>query len=322
VETPIWVWILFNVVVIGLLALDLVVFHRKDAKESFRESTIWTVVWTLVAFAFNAGIYFFAGGEPALSFLSGYVIERSLAVDNIFVFMMIFTAFGVPGALQFRALFWGIVGAIVLRAILIATGTVLIERFEWVLYIFGAFLVVTGLRMLRSEEKEIDPGHHPVVRLVRRVVPVTERFEGSHFLARIGGKRAVTPLFVVLAVIAVSDLVFALDSIPAVFAVTQDPFLVYTSNILAVLGLQAMYSMLVGVIGQFHLLKYGLAVVLGFVGIKMLVAGIYHIPIALSLVVIVTVLLASIVASRWFPEQPSEIGQAVPEGVPVAGETR
>jgi tellurite resistance protein TerC len=302
VNAPIWIWILFNVVVIGLIVLDLGVFHRKDHEESFRESAIWTVVWTLVALAFNAGIYFYAGGEPALSFLSGYVIERALAVDNIFVFMMIFTAFGVPRVLQYRALFWGIIGAIVLRAVLIATGTVLIERFGWVLYIFGAFLVVTAIRMLRNEEKEIDPGNHSVVRLLRRFVPVTDRYDGSHFFARIGGKRAVTPMFVVLAVIAVSDLVFALDSIPAIFAITQDPFIVYTSNILAVLGLQAMYSMLAGVINQFHLLKYGLSAVLGFVGVKMLIVDVYHVPIGASLGIIVAMLAASIIASRIFPE--------------------
>jgi len=307
-EAPIWIWILFNVVVVGLIVLDLGVFHRKDHEESFRESAIWTIVWTLVALIFNAGIYFYAGGEPALSFLSGYVIERALAVDNIFVFMMIFTAFGVPSVLQYRALFWGIIGAIVLRAILIATGTVLIERFEWVLYFFGAFLVVTAIRMLRNEEKEIDPGNHSVVRLVRRVVPVTDRYEGSHFFARIGGKRAVTPMFVVLAVIAVSDLVFALDSIPAIFAITQDPFIVYTSNILAVLGLQAMYSMLAGVIGQFHLLKYGLSAVLAFVGAKMLIAGFYHIPIGASLGIIVAMLATSIIASRIFPEEATSAG--------------
>jgi tellurite resistance protein TerC len=305
VEAPIWIWILFNVVIIGLIVLDLGVFHRKDHEESFRESAIWTGIWTLVALVFNAGIYFYAGGEPALSFLSGYVIERALAVDNIFVFMMIFTAFGVPSVLQYRALFWGIIGAIVLRAVLIATGTVLIERFEWVLYFFGAFLVVTAIRMLRNEEKEIDPGSHTVVRLVRRLVPVTDRYEGSRFFARIGGKRAVTPMFVVLAVIAVSDLVFALDSIPAIFAITQDPFIVYTSNILAVLGLQAMYSMLAGVINQFHLLKYGLSAVLAFVGVKMLIAGFYHIPLAASLGTIVGMLAISIIASRIFPE-PAE----------------
>jgi tellurite resistance protein TerC len=302
VQAPIWIWILFNAVVIGLIVLDLGVFHRKDHEESFRESAIWTAVWTLVALVFNAGIYLYAGGEPALSFLSGYVIERALAVDNIFVFMMIFTAFGVPSVLQYRALFWGIIGAIVLRAVLIATGTVLIERFEWVLYFFGAFLVVTAIRMLRSEEKEIDPGNHTVVRLVRRLVPVTDRYEGSHFFARIKGKRAVTPMFVVLAVIAVSDLVFALDSIPAIFAITRDPFIVYSSNILAVLGLQAMYSMLAGVIEQVDMLKYGLSAVLGFVGVKMLIAGFYHVPIGISLGIIVSMLAISIIASRIFPE--------------------
>lgn len=301
-ETPIWIWLLFNVVVIGLIVLDLGVFHRKVHTESIRESAIWTIVWTLVALVFNAGIYFYAGGEPALSFLSGYVIERALAVDNIFVFMMIFTAFSVPQVLQYRALFWGIIGAIVLRAILIATGTVIIERFEWVLYFFGAFLVVTGLRMLRNEEKEIDPGNHPVVRLLRRIVPVTHEYRGARFLIRSKGSLVVTPLFVVLAVIAVSDLVFALDSIPAIFAITQDPFIVYTSNILAVLGLQAMYSMLGGIIEKFHLLKYGLAAVLAFVGIKMLAAGFYHVPIGLSLGIIVTMLTISIIASRIFPE--------------------
>lgn len=302
-DAPIWIWILFNAVIIGLVVLDLGVFHRKDHEESFRESAIWTIAWTLVALVFNAGIYFYAGGEPALSFLSGYVIERALAVDNIFVFMLIFTAFGVPSVLQYRALFWGIIGAIVLRAVLIATGTVLIERFEWVLYFFGAFLVVTAIRMLRNEEKEIDPGNHSVVRVVRRFVPVTDRYDGSHFFARIGSKRAVTPMFVVLAVIAVSDLVFALDSIPAIFAITQDPFIVYTSNILAVLGLQAMYSMLAGVIDQFHLLKYGLSAVLAFVGVKMLIASFYHIPIAISLGIIVSMLAVSVIASRIFPEQ-------------------
>jgi len=319
VETTIWFWIVFNVVVIGLLALDLGVFHRKTGTETVRESLIWSIVWIALALGFNLGIYLYAGGEPALAFLSGYVIERSLAVDNIFVFMLIFGAFAVPRELQHRVLFWGIIGALVLRGALIGSGSFLIERFEWVLYIFGAFLVLTALRMLRQKEQEIDPGNYAVVRLVRRLVPVTEGYRASRFFVRQMGKVWVTPLFVVLAIIGVSDLIFALDSIPAVFAVTRDPFLIYTSNIFAVLGLRAMYFLLAGVVGQFHLLKYGLAVVLGFVGIKMLVAGIYHIPIGLSLGIIVSVLLTSILLSRWFPERDPEIGSAVAEGVPVVG---
>lgn len=311
-DTTIWFWVLFNVFVVGLLVLDLGLFHRKVHAVSVREAAIWSGVWVALALLFNVGIYLYAGSGAALSFFSAYLIEKSLAVDNIFVFVLIFGALSVPPAYQHRVLFFGVVGALIMRGLIIATGSYLIDRFDWILYLFGAFLVITAIRMTRRKESAIEPGEHVLVRAVRRFLPVTTDFRESRFLLRENGRLWATPLFVVLVLIEGADLVFALDSIPAVFAVTQDPFLVYTSNIFAILGLRSLYFLLAGVIRRFHLLKFGLSVVLGFVGVKMLVADLYHIPTALSLGVIVGVLLISVLLSLHWPRHATLERQKAP----------
>ncbi len=302
-ETTILVWVLFTLFVVGLLVIDLGLFHRKPHAVSIREAAIWSAVWVALALIFNFGIYLYAGRDPALAFFSGYLIEKSLAVDNIFVFVLIFSALAVPPAYQHRVLFFGIVGALVMRGVMIAAGAFLIERFEWILYLFGAFLLMTAIRLMRRDEAVIAPGEHVLVRIVRRLLPVTSDFRGVRFFVRENGRLWATPLLMVLVLIEGADLVFALDSIPAVFAVTQDPFLVYTSNIFAVLGLRSLYFLLAGVIGRFYLLKYGLTFVLGFVGIKMLAADVYHFPVPLSLGVIITALLISVFFSMYWPRQ-------------------
>jgi tellurite resistance protein TerC len=300
--TNIWFWILFNLFVLVLLALDLGVFHRHAHAVTVREAGIWSVVWISIALLFNLGIYIFAGPEAGLQFLTGYLIEKSLSVDNIFVFVLIFSYFGVPPKYQHRVLFWGILSALVMRGALIVIGAYLIHQFHWIIYIFGAFLVFTGIRMLFKQEHEIDADANPVVRLVRRVLPVTSDYHGSSFFIREAGRLVATPLLVVLVLVEVSDLIFAVDSIPAIFAVTTDPFLVYTSNVFAILGLRSLYFLLAGVVNKFHLLQIGLAIVLIFVGIKMLIVDIYKIPIALSLGVIATILVAAVVGSLLFPK--------------------
>src|SRR5260221_6478160 len=293
----IWLWIGFNVFVLAMLALDLGVFHRKAHAVSIKEASIWSVVWITLAMAFNAGVYFFSGPEPALQFFTGYLIEKSLSVDNIFVFGLLFTYFKVPAAYQHRVLFWGVLGALILRGILIVLGTSLLDTFHWIIYLFGAFLIFTGVRMIFHKEEEVHPERNPVLKLVRRIVPVTEGYERDRFIVRRAGKVLVTPLLLVLLVIETTDLIFALDSIPAIFAVTQDPFLVYTSNIFAILGLRSLYFVFAGALSKFYYLKPGLAVVLSFVGVKMVLADIYAIPTLLSLAVIALVLAVAIAAS-------------------------
>jgi tellurite resistance protein TerC len=295
----IWLWIGFNVFVLAMLALDLGVFHRKAHSISIKEALIWSFVWIALAMTFNAGIYFFSGPEPALQFFTGYVIEKSLSVDNIFVFVLLFTSFSVPAVYQHRVLFWGVLGALIMRGTMIVLGAVLLETFHWIIYLFGAFLIFTGIRMAFQKEKEAEvrPEHNPLLKLVRRIVPVTQDYEHDRFIVRRSGKVLVTPLLLVLLVIETTDLIFALDSIPAIFAVTLNPFLVYTSNIFAILGLRSLYFVFAGVISKFYYLKLALAVVLSFVGVKMVMADIYSIPTLLSLVVIVLILAAAIVAS-------------------------
>ncbi|MFL5655359.1 MAG: TerC family protein [Ktedonobacteraceae bacterium] len=293
----IWLWIGFNLFVLAMLALDLGVFHRRAHAVSLKEASIWSVVWITLAMIFNAGLYFFAGSEPALQFFTGYLIEKSLSVDNIFVFVLLFTFFKVPAPFQHRVLFWGILGALVMRGMMIALGVVLLETFHWIVYLFGAFLIFTGIRMAFHKETELHPEHNPLLRLVRRVVPVTNDYERDRFIVRRAGQVLVTPLLLVLLVVETTDLIFALDSIPAIFAVTRDPFLVYTSNIFAILGLRSLYFVFANVMGKFYYLKLGLAVVLSYVGVKMVLADIYHIPTALSLAVIAVVLAVAVVAS-------------------------
>jgi len=292
-----WLWIGFNVFVLAMLALDLGVFHRKAHAVSIKEASIWSVVWITLAMAFNAGIYFFSGPEPALQFFTGYLIEKSLSVDNIFVFGLLFTYFNVPAAYQHRVLFWGVLGALVLRGILIVLGTSLLDAFHWIIYLFGAFLIFTGVRMAFHKEEEVHPERNPVLKLVRRIVPVTHGYERDRFMVRRAGQVLVTPLLLVLLVVETTDLIFALDSIPAIFAVTLDPFIVYTSNVFALLGLRSLYFVFANAMAKFYYLKLGLAVVLSFVGVKMVLADIYHISTTLSLAVIAVVLATAIVAS-------------------------
>ncbi len=304
----IWIWIGFNAFVLVMLAVDLGIFHRKAHEVSLREAAVWSVVWVTLALIFYYGIHRFLGKEPGLEFLTGYLIEKALAVDNIFVFVLIFSYFRVPLRYQHRVLFWGILGALVMRGAMIGAGAYLIARFHWILYIFGAFLVVTAIRMATQDEHTVEPEANPVIRLVRRFMPVTDAYHGQRFFVAGPGtsRLAATPLFIVLVLIETTDLVFALDSIPAIFAVTQDAFIVYTSNVFAILGLRAMYFLLAGVIMKFHYLKLGLAVVLGFVGVKMLVAAVVRVPIGISLAVIAAVLAASIGASLLFPRRALE----------------
>ncbi len=296
--TPtILLWVVFTLVVLGMLALDLGVFHRRAHAVSVKEAAVWSTVWIGLALAFNVGIYLLKGTQAGLEFLAAYLLEKSLSVDNIFVFLMIFTYFAVPAAYQHRLLFWGILGALVMRAIFIVTGLALLKYFHWIIYVFGALLIFTGGKMLTQRESSIHPERNPVLRLLRRYMPITERYEGQRFFVLRQGRRFATPLLVVLAVIESTDLVFAVDSIPAVLAITRDPFIVYTSNIFAILGLRALYFLLAGVMDLFHYLRYGLGVVLVFVGVKMMLADLYKIPITTSLAVIGVILTVSVVAS-------------------------
>jgi len=293
----IWLWVGFNLFVLAMLVLDLGIFHRKAHAVSIREASIWSAVWVALALLFNAGIYFFSGPEHALQFLTGYLIEKSLSVDNIFVFVLLFSYFSVPAAYQHRVLFWGVLGALIMRGILIALGAMLLENFHWVLHLFGAFLIVTGIRMAFNKDEAVHPERNPGLKLVRWVTPVTANYEGDRFLVRRAGKVLVTPLLLVLLVIETTDLVFALDSIPAIFAVSRDPFIVYTSNVFAILGLRSLYFVFANVMGKFYYLKFGLSVVLSFIGVKMVLADIFHIPIGLSLAVIAFVLATALIAS-------------------------
>lgn len=295
----IWLWIGFNAFVLVLLALDLGVFHRNSHVITVREAATWTVAWVSLAALFAAGIFYFAGSKLALEFVAGYLIEYSLSVDNIFVFVLLFTYFRVPATYQHRVLFWGILGALIMRGTLIVVGAALIERFEWIIYIFGAFLIFTGLRMaFNKEDEEVHPDGNIVVRLFRRIMPVTQESHGHHFFIREAGRWAATPLFIVLLIVETTDLIFAVDSIPAIFAVTRNPFIVYTSNVFAILGLRSLYFLLSGVMDKFYYLKLGLAAILTFVGVKMLLSHTaFAIRIEVSLAVIIGILALSVVAS-------------------------
>lgn len=314
-EGTIWLWIGFNLFVLALLAIDLGVFHRKAHAVSIKEAAIWSAVWISLSLLFNLGIYFFwdvisptssyTNSEAALAFLAGYLIEKSLSVDNIFVFVVLFSFFAVPAAYQHRVLFWGIIGALIMRGSLIAVGAALLHEFHWIIYVFGAFLIYTGFRMASHKDTELIPDQNILIKIFRRIFPITEAYEEDKFFVRRAGRLFATPLFIVLLVIESTDLIFAVDSIPAIFAVTDNAFIVYTSNVFAILGLRSLYFLLAGVVDKFHYLKLGLSVVLVFVGVKMLIVDIYKIPIALSLGVIATILTASIVAS-WIRAKRSK----------------
>lgn len=299
----IWLWGAFNLFVLAMLAVDLFVFHREAHEVRPKEAAAWSVVWVALAVLFGAGVYTFMGREAGLEYFAGYVIEKALSVDNIFVFVLIFSFFRVPAQYQHRVLFWGVLGALVMRGVMIAAGAFLIARFHWILYVFGAFLVITGIRMIRQTEAELHPESNPVIRLVRRIIPVTATYAGQKFFVRerAGGPLLATPLFVVLALVETTDLIFAVDSIPAIFAVTQNAFIVYSSNVFAILGLRALYFLLADVIQRFHYLKLGLSLVLIFVGVKMLIADVYKIPIGLSLAIILLVLASATMASSVWP---------------------
>ena len=299
-----WLWIGFNVFVLIMLALDLGVFHRKTHVVTLKESITWTAVWVVMALLFNLGIAHYMGNDKGLEFFTGYVIEKSLSVDNVFVFALLFSYFAVPALYQHKVLFWGVFGALVMRAIMIALGAKLIAEFAWIIYVFGAFLVLTGVKMIVKREEEIHPERNPVVRFFKRYIPTTSDFRGDKFFVRENGVLMATPLFVVLILVEISDLIFAVDSIPAIFAVTKDPFIVYTSNVFAILGLRSLYFALAGVLDKFHYLKVGLGVVLSFVGVKMLLAhSPWKIDTLISLGVIVVVLAASVIASLVWPKK-------------------
>ena len=299
-------WAGFILFVLVMLALDLGVFHRRAHEVSTREALAWSIVWIALALVFNAGIYHWFGRERALEFFTGYLIEKALSVDNLFVFLVLFNYFAVPAALRHRVLFWGILGALVMRALFIVAGTALIAAFHWVLYLFGAFLVFTGLKLLAARDEGIEPEHNPVLRLIRRVLPSVPEYHGACFALKLAGRWCATPLLAVLVMIEATDIVFALDSIPAVFAITRDPFIVFTSNIFAVLGLRALFFLLAGMLGRFRYLKVGLGLVLAFVGAKMLLADLVRVPIALSLGIIACLLGLSIALSMLLPERKSE----------------
>ena len=290
-------WIIFNVFVLGMLALDLLVFHRKAHAVSLREAFTWSVVWISLALIFNLGIYYMWGSEKAMEFLAGYLIEKSLSVDNIFVFIMIFSYFAVPAIYQHRILFWGILGALIMRAIFIALGAALLTAFHWMIYVFGGFLVITGVKLLLTGDHQVEPEKNPAVRLLRRVMHVTKKYDGQRFFVRVDGRLWATPLLLVLVVVETTDVIFAVDSIPAIFAITSDPFIVYTSNIFAILGLRALYFLLAGIMDMFRYLKVGLSFVLCFVGIKMTIVDLYKIPIEISLGVIAGILTVAMAAS-------------------------
>ncbi|MFO1477531.1 MAG: TerC family protein [Verrucomicrobiota bacterium] len=298
-----WLWIGFNAFVLAMLALDLGVFHRKTHVVSLRESLTWTGVWVVLALLFNAGLWHYAGSQAALEFFTGYVIEKSLSVDNVFVFALLFSYFAVPPKYQHKVLFWGILGALAMRAVMIAAGAALIAKFAWIIYVFGAFLILTGIKMIVKREEEIHPERNPVVRLFKKLMPVTPEYRGDKFFVRENGVRLATPLFVVLLLVEFADLIFAVDSIPAIFAVTKDPFIVYTSNVFAILGLRSLYFALAGVMDKFHYLKIGLGVVLSFVGVKMILAHTaWKIDTLVSLGVIVLILTTSVVWSLVKPK--------------------
>ncbi len=328
--TNIWFWVFFNLFVLGMLAIDLGIFNRKAHRIGVKEALVWSVVWISLALLFDGLLYFWAGSQVAMEFLGGYLLEKSLSVDNIFVFVMIFTYFATPVQYQHRVLYWGILTALVLRGTMIITGAALLTRFEFMIGVFGVLLIVTALRMAKSNDGEVDLERNLVVRTVRRWLPMTADYEGQRFTVKHNGMRMFTPLLLVLLVVETSDVVFALDSIPAVFGITRDPFIVYTSNIFAILGLRSLYFLLAGVIDKFHYLKTGLAIVLGFVGAKMVIetASRYlpvhpvHVPIQWSLAVIFVVLGLSIAASLLFPPQPVvvEAGEPTPEQLRQAQE--
>lgn len=296
-HTDLIFWVGFNVFVLIMLALDLGLFNRTAHKISLKEALTWSFIWFSLAMCFNAIIYFWQGHEKALEFFTGYVIEKSLSVDNIFVFVLLFSYFRTPAIYQHKILFWGIIGALLMRAIFIFAGISMLEKFHWTIYVFGAILIITGYRMLTQKEKMMEPEKNSIIKFFKKIVPVTHELHGPKFFVRINKKRYATPLFLVLVIVEFTDLIFAVDSIPAILAITQDRFIVYTSNVFAILGLRSLYFALAGIIDKFHYLATGLAIILIFAGLKMLVSDYYKLPTYIALLIIIGVLTLSIVAS-------------------------
>ena len=297
------VWIVFNLFILAMLALDQFIFHRKAHVIKMREALGWSAVWISLAFLFNIGIYFWHGKKPALEFLTGYLIEESLSIDNLFVFLVIFSYFKVPAIYQHKILFWGILCAQIMRGAFIFAGIKLIHQFHWIIYIFGAFLIMTGIKLFMQKDQEFDPGKNPVLTLTKRVLPVTDDYHGDKFFTRSRGKLLATPLFIVFIFVNVTDFIFALDSIPAILAITLDPFIVYSSNVFAILGLRALYFVLARFMELFHYLHYGLAAILVFVGAKMMLVDVINIPIGIALGFVVMTLLISVLASLKHSQQ-------------------
>src|ERR687888_2768177 len=302
-SSQVWMWVAFNVFVLMMLAVDLGVLHRRAHEVTLKEALVWSGIWIALALLFAIGVYAWYGPQPALEFLTGYLIEKSLSVDNIFVFVLIFSYFKVPARYQHEVLFWGILGALVMRAVFIFAGIALLQRLHWILYVFGALLILTGIKMATEKDKEIHPDKNPVLKLFRRLVPVTEDYHADRFFVKQDGQYTATPLFIVLLVVETTDVIFAVDSIPAILSITVDPFLVYTSNVFAILGLRALYFALAGVVRLFHYIHYGLSAILVFVGAKMLLADIYKIPIGMALGVVAGILLISVLAPIAQPRQ-------------------
>ncbi len=337
-DHSIWLWVGFNTFILLMLLVDLGLFNRKTHSITYKEATIWSAVWITLALIFGGGVFYYLGNKAGVEYITGYLIEKSLSVDNLFVFLLLFSYFKVPSKYQHRVLFWGVLGALVMRAAMIFLGAALIQRFEWIIFVFGAFLVYTGLQMFKEQETEIHPEENPVVKLILRWIPITRHYEGQKFFTHINGRRHGTLLLLVLIVVEVTDLIFAVDSIPAIFAITKDTFIIYTSNVFAILGLRSLYFLLAGVVEKFHYLRIGLAIVLTFIGVKMLlplvvkgielaleaggaaslvpvVARFEHIPIGVSLGVVAFVLVASVVASMIWPKRATtQIEVQLPPG--------
>lgn len=300
---PLWVWLAFNLIVVVMIVLDLFVLHKDKHTISVKEALATSAIWIAMALAFNLGLYYFKGKGPALDFLAGYLIEKSLSIDNLFVFIAIFDYFHTPAKYQHKVLFWGILGAIIMRAAFIFFGIALVKNFHMILYVFGAFLIYAAIKMAMPKGEEIHPERNPIIKLFKKIMPLTHEYDGDKFFTKVNLKWAATPLFVTLLTVETSDVIFAIDSIPAVMAITLDPFIIYTSNIFAILGLRALYFALAGLMPLFHFLRYGLALILGFVGVKMLIEPFIDIPIEFALGFIVVTIAASSAASLVFPQR-------------------
>ncbi|MEX2600187.1 MAG: TerC family protein [Balneolaceae bacterium] len=305
-EHSLTLWVLFNLFILVMLLVDLLVFNRKPHEITIKESLIWTGIWIGLAVLFGIGIYYFMDPASSIDYFTGYLIEKSLSIDNIFVFLLIFTYFGVPSMYQHKVLFWGILGALIFRLIFIFLGIALLEQFHWIIYVFGAFLIFTGVKLGLEKDKKIEPEKNPLLKLIRRFIPITREFRGEHFFVKIRGRRVATPMFVVLIVIETTDVVFALDSIPAIMAITRDPFIIYSANAFAILGLRALYFALSGVMRLFHYLHYGLAFILVYVGVKMILEPFFEIDTMISLFVILGTITISTLLSIFFPKEEKQ----------------